>query len=127
MHAVFMTFEFSGGSGELTTTFSGFADTLNEASGLVTNTWMRDGSTIGGFHVFRTTQAAEQFLKSGRVRALAVNPSVSDFYVRLFSTLTHTGATLAESALVMQAADGASGEALPVWQGDTIPVVTQLG
>ena len=127
MHAVFMTFEFSGGSGELTKTFSEFADTLNEASGLVMNTWMRDGSTIGGFHVFRTTQAAEQFLKSGRVRALAANPSVSGFYVRLFSTLTSTGATLAESALVMQAADGASGDASPVWQSDVVPVVTHIG
>ena len=122
MHAVFMTFEFSGGSGELTKTFSGFADTLNEASGLVTNTWMRDGSTIGGFHVFRTTQAAEHFLKSGRVRALAANPRVSDLYVRLFSTLTNTGAPLAEGALVMQAADGANGDTSPVWQGDVVQI-----
>jgi hypothetical protein len=127
MHAVFMTFEFSGGSGELTKAFSGFADILNEASGMVTNTWMRDGSTIGGFHVFRTTQAAEGFLKSGRVRALAANPSVSDFYVRLFSTLTNADATVADPALMTQAADGASNEMPPVWQGDVVPVVTHIG
>jgi hypothetical protein len=127
MHAVFMTFEFSGGGGELTKTFNGFADILNEASGLVTNTWMRDGSTIGGFHVFRTSQAAEGFLRSGRMRALETNPRVSNFYVRLFSTLTSTGAPIAESAMVMQASDGAPGDVSPVWQGDTIPVVTQVG
>lgn len=125
MHAVFMTFEFSGSSGELTKAFSGFADTLNEASGLVTNTWMRDGSTIGGFHVFRTSQAAEAFLKSGRVRALAANSRVSDFYVRLFSTLTNTGASLAESAMAMQVADGATGDAVPVWQSDVAHIVAQ--
>jgi hypothetical protein len=126
MHAVFMTFEFSGGSGELTNMFGGFADALSEARGLVTHTWMRDGSTIGGFHVFHTVQAAEQFLKSGRVRALAAHPRVSDFYVRLFSTLTSTGATLAESAMVMHVADGADGDATPVWQGDVIPTVTHV-
>jgi hypothetical protein len=127
MHAVFMTFEFSGGNGELTKAFSGFADTLNEAGGLVTNTWMRDGSTIGGFHLFRTTQAAERFLKSGRMRALAANPRVSDFYVRLFSTLTNTGATLAENAMMTQAADGASGDTSPVWQNDAAHIAAQTG
>lgn len=126
MHAVFMTFDFSGDSRKLMQAVSGFADTLNEARGLVTHTWMRDGSTIGGFHVFRTSQAAENFLKSGRVRALAANPDVSDFYVRLFSTLANTGATLAESAMVMQAADGADGDATPVWQSDVIPAATHV-
>lgn len=127
MHAVFMTFEFSGGSSELTKMCGGFADALNEASGMVTHTWMRDGSTIGGFHVFHTAQAAEQFLKSGRVRALAAHPRVSDFYVRLFSTLSNTGATLAESAMIMHMADNADADSAPVWQSDVVPAVTHAG
>lgn len=126
MHAVFMTFEFSGGSGELATTLDGFAEALNEASGLVTNTWMQDGSTVGGFHVFRTLQAAESFLKSGRMRALAANLGVSDIYIQVFSTLTHIGAALAESAMVSQA-DSAIGGGTPVWQGDVVPAVTHAG
>ena len=82
---------------------------------------MRDGATVGGFHVFDTSQAAERFLKSGRMRALAANPWVSDLYVRIFSTLTPTGATFSDSAIAMQAADAAASDTLAAWQSEHNP------
>lgn len=121
MHAVFMTFEYSGDSNALTKTLNAFADTLNEERGLVSNTWMRDGATIGGFHMFRTMQAADRFLKSGRMRALTANSRVSGVYVQIFSALTNVAAPLMTSDLMMQPADGiAAGDAI-AWSSDRAP------
>jgi hypothetical protein len=116
MHAVFMTFEFSGEHSDVSGTFASFADTLTDERELVTRTWLNDGSTIGAFYVFRTTEAAEQFVRGERLRALAMHPDVSDFYIRHFATLGAVSAALPHTPVLLRGSDGISGEACPIWQ-----------
>lgn len=127
MHAVFLTFEFAGQDRELNRTFSDYAEALVDIPEMVTRTWMKDGSTIGGFYVFRSIDAAERFLSSARIRALALHPSVSDFYVRHFSTLGSIGAALPHSPVELHSSIPASGDACPVWQGELDHIAAQMG
>jgi hypothetical protein len=58
----------------------------------VAKTWIRDGSTLGGFHIFTSQEAAENYLKSEMVAGLTANPAFSDFQIRHFDVLDELSA-----------------------------------
>jgi hypothetical protein len=116
MHAVFLTFEFVGESSDLPGTFSRFSDTSPDEPGVVSCTWLNDGSTIGAFMVFRDATVAERYLNSARLRALAAHPAVYDFYIRHFATLGSISAAMPAGPVGLKLADEAHGNACAVWQ-----------
>lgn len=89
-------------------------------------TWMQDGSTIGGFYVFKTAEAAERFLRGNTVHTLVAHPNASDVYVRLFATLGDITITETEHPALIPLADGDTDDAVPVWHGDIDRIAVQF-
>jgi len=92
MHAMLITFTSSASLAELKGPFTDYAHALRGMSGLVAKTWIRDGSTLGGFHIFADKAAAENYLKSEMVAGLTANPAFSDFQIRHFDVLDELSA-----------------------------------
>ena len=92
MHAVLITFSSSAGLDDLKGPFTDYANALKGITGLVAKTWIQDGSTLGGFHIFTSRQAAEGYLSSQMVADLTSNPSFSDFQIRHFNVLEELSA-----------------------------------
>ena len=61
-------------------------------AGLVAKTWIREGTTLGGFHIFTDRSRAEGYLKSEMVAGLTANPDFSDFQIRHFDILDELSA-----------------------------------
>jgi hypothetical protein len=87
MHAVLITFTSSAGLAELEAPFTEYAKALRDVPGLVSKTWINDGTTVGGFHVFSSGADAERYLSSQMVADLTANPAFSDFEIRHFEIL----------------------------------------
>jgi len=117
MHAVFLTFEFAGESDDRARTFQRFSETSPDEPGVLSCTWLNDGSTIGAFIVFQDATVAEHYLNSAQLRALASHPDVYDFYIRHFATLGSISAAMPTGLAELKLADEAHGNACAVWQG----------
>lgn len=92
MHAVLITFSSSASFDDLKRPFTDFANALGAVAGLVAKTWIRDGSTLGGFYIFTSREAAEGYLNSQMVADLTSNPAFSDFQIRHFDVLEELSA-----------------------------------
>lgn len=92
MHAVLLTFTSSATLDELKEPFTDYANALRGVAGLVAKTWIQDGSTLGGFHIFTSRQAAENYLNSEMAAGLRSNPAFSNFEVRHFDVLDELSA-----------------------------------
>ncbi len=92
MHAVLITFTSSASLDELKAPFTDYANALRGIQGLIVKTWIRDGSTLGGFHIFANRQDAESYLSSEMVAGLTSNPAFSDFQIRHFDVLEELSA-----------------------------------
>jgi hypothetical protein len=92
MHAVLITFASSASLEDLKAPFTDYADALRGIEGLVSKTWIREGSTLGGFHIFATRQNAENYLNGEMVAGLTSNPAFSDFQIRHFGVLEELSA-----------------------------------
>ena len=92
MHAVLITFTSSASLDDLKAPFTDYANALRAIQGLIAKTWIREGSTLGGFHVFATRQDAENYLNSEMVAGLTSNPAFSDFQIRHFDVLEELSA-----------------------------------
>ena len=92
MHAVLITFKSSASLDDLKAPFSDYANALRGVTGLVAKTWIRDGSTLGGFHIFTSRQDAENYLSSRMVAGLTANQAFSDFQIRHFDVLDELSA-----------------------------------
>ncbi len=92
MHAVLITFTSSASVDDLKGPFTDYANALRGVSGLVAKTWIQDGSTLGGFHIFASRQAAENYLNSQMVADLTSNPAFSNFQIRHFDVLDELSA-----------------------------------
>ena len=92
MHSVLITFSSSASLDDLKAPFTDYANALRGVNGLVAKTWIRDGSTLGGFHIFVSRQAAEGYLGSQMVADLTSNPAFSDFQIRHFDVLEELSA-----------------------------------
>ena len=47
----------------------------------VSKTWIHNGNTLGGFHVFTSREAADAYLGSDMAAGLIANPAFSDFAI----------------------------------------------
>jgi hypothetical protein len=115
MHAVFLTFEYAGD--RLAEVLDTYATFVGRDQGMVSCTWMNDGPIVGGFCMFESVDAAERFLDSPRMRALAAHPDVSDFYIQHFSTLSAISSALPSNTAMLHRTGSGQGEACTVWQG----------
>ena len=123
MHAVFLTFEYVGD--RLAEHIDVYASEPSHDSGVISCSWMNDGTTIGAFYVFQSVDAAERFLNSARMRALATHSAVSDFYIRHFSVLNTTGMQMPAVDVAIPVADAAPELPGPVWPGVMEQVLNQ--
>ena len=87
MHAVLITFQSAAGTDDLAGPFAEYARALTAVPGLVTTTWLQDGATLGGFHLFADRRAAERYLDSELAARLTANPAFSGFAIRHFGVL----------------------------------------
>lgn len=92
MHAVLITFTSAASLDDLKAPFTDYANALRGVEGLVSKTWIRDGSTLGGFHIFARRTDAENYLSSQMVADLTSNPAFSDFQIRHFDVLDELSA-----------------------------------
>jgi len=91
-HAVLITFTSSASLDNLKAPFTDYANALKGVEGLMSKTWIREGSTLGGFHIFATRQNAENYLNSEMVAGLTSNPAFSDFQRWHFDVLEELSA-----------------------------------
>ena len=92
MHAVMITFTSAVPVEELAAPFTEYARALCSIDGLVSKTWIRDGDTVGGFHIFTSGDAADAYLGSEMVAGLTSNPAFSGFAIRHFDTIDELSA-----------------------------------
>lgn len=104
MHAVLITFTSSAGLDELKAPFTDYANALRGIEGLVSKTWIRDGSVLGGFHIFASRTDAENYLNSEMVAGLTSNPAFSDFQIRHFGVLQELSAMTGSPQAVLAGA-----------------------
>jgi hypothetical protein len=87
MHAVLITFRSAVAPDALAELFDRHAEALQVVPGLVMKTWLHDGETLGGFHLFATRATAEEYLASGVLARLAAHPAFAARAVRHFAVL----------------------------------------
>jgi len=87
MHAVLIAFKSTADVNTLVGPFTDYAHALGSVPGLATKTWIRDGATLGGFHLFADRAAADGYLNGEMVAGLTANPAFSDFRVEHFEVL----------------------------------------
>ncbi len=105
MHAVLITFTSSASLDDMKDPFTDYANALKGVSGLVSKTWIRDGSTLGGFYIFANREAAESYLSSQMVADnLTANPAFSDFQIRHFDVLDELSAITGSPQAVLASA-----------------------
>ena len=81
MHAVLITFRSTAAVEDLAGPFGEYAEALCSVPGLISKTWIGDGETLGGFHVFESRAEAETYLGSEMVAGLTSNPAFSEFSI----------------------------------------------
>ena len=87
MHAVLITFRASVTPAALAELLGRHAEALQAVPGLVMQTWLHDGETLGGFHRFATRATAEEYLAGGVLATLAAHPAFVARAVRHFAVL----------------------------------------
>ncbi len=87
MHATLITFQSSAALDTLVAPFTDYAHALESVPGLVAKTWLRDGGTLGGFHLFTSRQAADRYLSSELVAGLTANPAFTEFQIQHYEVL----------------------------------------
>ena len=92
MHAMLITFTSAADLADLKRPFTDYANGLRTIDGLVYKTWIRDGQTLGGVHVFTSRAAAERYLASEMVAGLTGTPGFSDFEIRHWEVLDELSA-----------------------------------
>ena len=92
MHAVLITFTSSAALGDLREPFEQYAEALTGVDGLVMKTWIADGSTLGGFHVFRDAESADRYLSGALCATVIGNPAFTEFAVTHFDVIDELSA-----------------------------------
>jgi len=85
MHAVLITFQSAVPTDALAEPFREYAEALRSVRGLISKTWIADGATLGGFHIFESRADAETYLGGEMVAGLAANPAFTDFSINHFN------------------------------------------
>jgi hypothetical protein len=87
MHAVLITFQSTAELESLIGPFTDYAHDLVTVPGLLTKTWLRDGATLGGFHLFTGRAAAESYLNGTKVAGITANPAFGEFRIQHYTVL----------------------------------------
>ncbi len=97
MHAVFITYTSSVNREDLREPYTQYAQALADGRipGFIAKTWLANGDTHGGFHLFRDREAADRYLAEMFEPAIVQNPAFSNIRIEHFevgeelSGLTH--------------------------------------
>jgi hypothetical protein len=92
MHAALIIFTSSAPVSEFEGPFTEYARALRGVDGLVAKTWIRDGETLGGFHIFTTRAAVHAYLGSEMVAGLTANPAFQGLEIRHYDVLNDLSA-----------------------------------
>ncbi len=84
MHGVLLTFTNSAPIDDIAEPLSDYCDAVRGIPGLISKTWIQDGDTLGGFHVFADRESADTYLASEMAAGLMSMEPFSDFEVRQF-------------------------------------------
>ena len=103
MYAVFITYTSSVNREELRAPYTQYAQALADGRipGFFSKTWLANGDTHGGFHIFRDREAAERYLAEMFDPTVGQNPAFSNIRIERFevseelSGLTHGLAAMA--------------------------------
>jgi Putative mono-oxygenase ydhR len=87
MHAVLITVRSATPVAAPADTLARHAEALQGVPGLVMKTWLCDGDTLGGFYLFATREAAEEYLASDLAARFAAHPALAARAVRHFAVL----------------------------------------
>jgi hypothetical protein len=104
MHAVFVTYRSTSSSDEEEGNRE-YAEALRDgaAPGFVSKTWISDGITDGGFHVFQDRGDADRYLEGMFTEAVISNPDCFDVRIERYevnqdlSTITNGVSAMATS------------------------------
>ena len=97
MHALFITYTSSVSREDLHAPYTQYAQALavGRIPGFVTKTWVANGDTHGGFHLFQDREAADRYLAEMFEPTVGQNPVFSNIRIEHFevseelSGLTH--------------------------------------
>ncbi|HSM38810.1 MAG TPA: YdhR family protein [Candidatus Limnocylindrales bacterium] len=92
MHAMLITFTSSADLGDLEQPFGDYAKGLRTVDGLISKTWLHEGRTLGGFHLFTSREAADAYLAGEMVARLTATPAFADFEIRHWDVLEELSA-----------------------------------
>ncbi len=92
MYALHVTFTSTIDAADLRDGQIEFAEHLATVPGFVSKSWLRDGSTLGGFYLFRTREAAEAYLDGPLFGLLRANAAFRDLTVRGYTVDTELAA-----------------------------------
>lgn len=87
MHAVLVKFRSEISVADLAGPFGEYAEALCSVPGLISKTWIKDGDTLGGFHLFGSRAQADSYLGSEMVAGLTSTPGFSDFSIDHFDVI----------------------------------------
>lgn len=84
MHGVLITFTNSAPIEDIADPLDEYCDAVREVPGLISKTWIQDGDTLGGFHVFVDKESADDYLAGELAATLMAMEPFTDFEVRHF-------------------------------------------
>jgi hypothetical protein len=87
MHAVLITFTTDVDRAELAEPFDEYARALLDVRGFVAKTWLADGDVLGGFHLFESASAADDYLRGPLLASVAASSAFGNFAIRHFDVL----------------------------------------
>ena len=93
MHAVLIKFQSTVPVGDLAAPFQEYAEALCGVPGLIAKTWIKDGETLGGFHIFRSRAEADSYLGGEMVAGLTGTEGFSDFVIEHFDVIDDLSVT----------------------------------
>jgi len=93
MHAVLITFTTDVDPAALADPFDEYARALLDVPGLVAKTWLADDDVLGGFHLFESAAAADDYLRGPLLASVAASPAFGNFAIRHFDVLDGLSAT----------------------------------
>ncbi|MEZ5175257.1 MAG: YdhR family protein [Acidimicrobiia bacterium] len=102
MHAVLITFRTDATLEDLVDPFTDYAHAMQGVAGLVSKTWITDGDLVGGFHIFESTAAADDYLDSEMVASLTGNDTFHGFEVRRFDILDELSSITGSPSVALQ-------------------------
>ena len=92
MHAVLVTYENDTPADQLKNHPDNvaYAKHLKKVPGLISKTWINDGKTLGGFHVFTDKESADAYINGEMFQSAVVkNPSNRNVQTRHFAVFSN--------------------------------------